>query len=123
MFGTAGVLMKSCIQLLGHLPTQNTAEKVAFPRSKSRNVVRTAHLLGFSECLVGEPGKRWVGSECQIHVAVRQSAVGSRIASARQQPLGFAIEGMKPALQKHVIVGRTIATTLRDFAIVVSACF
>src|ERR1700692_695768 len=115
MFGAAGVLMKSCIQLLGHLPTQNTAEKVAFPRSKSRNVVRTAHLLGFSECLVGEPGKRWVGSECQIHVAVRQSAVCSRIASAPKQQLGFAIQGMKPAPKKHLTVGRTIAPALREF--------
>src|ERR1035441_4134117 len=107
MFGAAGVLMKSCIQLLGHLPTQNTAEKVTFPRSKSRNVVRAAHLLSLSECLVGELGKRWVGPECQIQVAVRQSAVGSRIASARQQPLSLVIQGMKPAPEKRFTVRRT----------------
>ena len=83
--------MKSCIQLLGHLPTQNTAEKVTFPRSESRNVVRTAHLLSFSECLVGELRKRWVGSECQIHVAVRQSAVGQD-RSAREQPTPLALQ-------------------------------
>jgi hypothetical protein len=53
-----------------------------FPRSESRNVPSTAHLLSFSERLVGELGKRWVGSACQIHVAVRQGAVGSRIARA-----------------------------------------
>ena len=57
MCGAAGVLVKSCIQLLGHLPTQNTAQKVTFPRSESRNVVRTAHLLSLSERLVGELGK------------------------------------------------------------------
>src|ERR1035441_8008884 len=123
MFGAAGVLMKSCIQLLGHLPTQNTAEKVTLPRSESRNVASTAHLLSFSECLFGEFGKRWVGSECKINVAVRQSAVGSGIASAPKQPLGLAIQGMKPTPEKHLTVGRTIAPALNEFAVVVPAGF
>ena len=115
--------MKRCIEAFGSFPADDVSKQFAFPGSETGMVVGIPHLPSLSECLVGELGKRGVGSECQIQVAVCQSAVGSRVASARKQPLGLAIQGMKPALQKHLTVGRTIATALHEFAIVVPPCF
>ena len=115
--------MKHCVEALGSFPAHQASKEFASPRSESWNVVRTVHLLSFSECLVGELGKRRVGFKCQIQVSVRQSAVGSGIASARQQPLGLAIQGIKPAPEKHFTVSCTVAPAVHELAIVVAACF